>query len=63
MTILPAPVTVSVLPEMVPVPMLVESMEKVTWFPEAPPVATNATVRPGVYVAAAGWVKLMVCVA
>ena len=41
MTRVPTPVTVSVLPEMVPVPVLLASMVKTTALPDVPPVATN----------------------
>ena len=58
----PAVVTVRVLPDMVPVPVP-PAMEKTTGLPDAPPVATSEIVRPEVYVAAAGCVKLMVCAA
>ena len=61
---LPTPVTLSVLPEIVPAPVLLASMVKTTALPEAPPVAAKETVRPGEKVSGdAGWVKLMDCAA
>jgi hypothetical protein len=48
MTRLPAPVTVSVLPEIVPVPVLLESSVKTTGLPEPPPVALSGIVKPDV---------------
>ena len=46
-TKVPALVTVRVLPLMLPVPVLVESMLKTTALPEPPPVATRLTVSLG----------------
>ncbi len=45
-TILPAPVTVNVLPLIVPVPVLDPSIVNTTGFPEAPPVATRGIISP-----------------
>ena len=46
MTKLPALVTVSVLPLMLPLAVLLESMVNTTAFPDALPVADNGMVKP-----------------
>ena len=57
---MPVDVTVSVLPLMLPVAVLLSSMVKTTGLPEAPPVADNEICRPEVKVTGeVGWVKLM----
>ena len=56
-TMVPAPVTVRVLPVIVPGP---ETTPKVTAFPEAPPVAVSA-IGETPYVTGEDGVKLMLC--
>ena len=46
MTNVPTPVTVSVLPVIEPVPVLLVSMVKTIELPDAPPVALSEIVRP-----------------
>jgi hypothetical protein len=59
---LPTPVTVSVLPEMVPAPVLVVSTVKTTGLADPPPVAMRAIVNPLLKETGdAGAVKLIVC--
>ncbi len=60
---LPAWVTVSMFPEMVPAPVLAASMVKTMGLLEPPPVAPRVMVRPGANVAVVviGAVKVMVC--
>ena len=62
MTKVPTAVTVSVLPEMEPAPVLLPSIVKTTGLPDAPPVATSEMVSPAEYVCGVvGCVKLMAC--
>ena len=56
----PAPVTVSVLPVMLPGPLM---MVKVTGLPEAPPVATSVMGETPKVTGEVGCVKVMVCAA
>jgi hypothetical protein len=63
-TKVPAPVTVRVLPLMLPAPVLLESMVKTTGLPEPPPVALRVIVSLGTKVIGeAGAVKLIVWLA
>ena len=61
---LPAPVTVSTSPLMVPVPVLLESTLNTTALPKAPPVALSVTISLGTKpIGEVGGVKLIVWLA
>ena len=62
-TRIPAPLTVNVLPDIVPAAVLVASIVNTTGFPDAPPVAVNVIGETPYVTGVGGGVNVIVCVA